>query len=182
MSGEPCRGGQTLVVIISSICFMFYLNNWTIFLPAITNRIGFVLHLNKMSWEIVELSNLKCWDQSDLAFAKENCNLLLLKNSLNYRVSKKRVCLMGHKRHQKWTKDKSRVNFGNFRKFPFQWAQKLPIFVKKWLRKTRSNMASWLPLNENIALPEVMLQIHPLPITLLDFDYRWENMINHAIL
>ena len=48
----------------------------------------------------------------------------------------------GHRGHQKWTKDKSRVSFGKFRKFPFQWAQKHPIFVKKRLRNIRSNMAT----------------------------------------
>ena len=40
---------------------------------------------------------------------------------------------MGHRGHQEWTRDKSR-------KFPFWWAQKLPIFDKKWLRKMRSKM------------------------------------------
>ena len=28
--------------------------------------------------------------------------------------------LMGYRGHQKWTKDKSRVSFEKFRKFPFQ--------------------------------------------------------------
>ena len=50
--------------------------------------------------------------------------------------------LMGYTGHQKWTKHKSWVSFGKFRKFPFQWTQKLPIFVKKQLRKLRSNMAT----------------------------------------
>ena len=49
----------------------------------------------------------------------------------------------------KWTKHKSRVSFEKFRKFPFQWTQKLPIFVKKQLRKLRSNMAT-LPLKYGI--------------------------------
>ena len=37
------------------------------------------------------------------------------------RVSQKKgdPCLMGHKGHQKWAKDKSRVSFEKFGKFPF---------------------------------------------------------------
>ena len=50
------------------------------------------------------------------------------------------LCLMGHRGHQEWTRDKSRVSFENLRKFPFWWAQKLPIFDRKWLRKMRSKM------------------------------------------
>ena len=50
------------------------------------------------------------------------------------------LCLMGHRGHQEWTRDKSRVSFENLRKFPFWWAQKLIIFVKKRLRKMRSKM------------------------------------------
>ena len=50
------------------------------------------------------------------------------------------LCLMGHRGHQEWTRDKSRVSFENLRKFPFWWAQKLPIFDKKWVRKMRSKM------------------------------------------
>ena len=48
--------------------------------------------------------------------------------------------LTGHRGHQEWTRDKSRVSFAKFRKFPFWWAQKLLIFVRKWLRKMRSKM------------------------------------------
>ena len=61
-----------------------------------------------------------------------------------YRVSQKNaiLCLMGHRGHQEWTRDKSRVSFENLRKFPFWWAQKLPIFDKKWLRKMRLKMPS----------------------------------------
>ena len=40
------------------------------------------------------------------------------------------------------SKYKCRVSFEKFRKFPFQWAQKLPNFVEKRLRKMRSNMAT----------------------------------------
>ena len=50
------------------------------------------------------------------------------------------LCLMGHREHQEWTRDKSRLSFENLRKFPFWWAQKLPIFDRKWLRKMRSKM------------------------------------------
>ena len=50
------------------------------------------------------------------------------------------LCLIGHRGHQEWTRDKSRVSFENLRKFPFWWAQKLPIFDKKRLRKMRSKM------------------------------------------
>ena len=50
--------------------------------------------------------------------------------------------LMGHRGHQKWTKDKSWVSFAKFRLFPFKWTQKLHIFVKKLPRKTRSNMVN----------------------------------------
>ena len=46
--------------------------------------------------------------------------------------------LTGHRGHQEWTRDKSRVSFEKFRKFPFWWAQKLLIFVRKCLRKMRS--------------------------------------------
>ena len=29
------------------------------------------------------------------------------------------LCLTGHRGHQEWTRDKSRVSFAKFRKFPF---------------------------------------------------------------
>ena len=51
-----------------------------------------------------------------------------------------RLCLTGHRGYQKWTIDKSRVSFEKFRKFPFWWAQKLLIFVRKWLRKLSPKM------------------------------------------
>ena len=50
------------------------------------------------------------------------------------------LTLTGHRGHQEWTRDKSRVSFAKFRKFPFWWAQKLLIFVRKWLRKMRSKL------------------------------------------
>ena len=43
--------------------------------------------------------------------------------------------LTGYREHQKWVIDKSRVSFEKFRKFPFQRAQKLPIFVEKTTEK-----------------------------------------------
>ena len=55
-------------------------------------------------------------------------------------VPKKKLCLMGHRGHQESTRDKSRLSFENLRKFPFWWAQKQPIFDKKWLRKMRSKL------------------------------------------
>ena len=38
-----------------------------------------------------------------------------------YRVSQKNaiLCLMGHRGHQEWTRDKSRLSFEYLRKFPF---------------------------------------------------------------
>ena len=61
-----------------------------------------------------------------------------------YRVSQKKggSSLMGCRGYQNWTTDKSWGCFGKFRKFPFQWAQKLNNFEKKRLRKTSSNMAT----------------------------------------
>ena len=32
---------------------------------------------------------------------------------------KTQLCLIGHRGHQEWTRDKSRVSFENLRKFPF---------------------------------------------------------------
>ena len=51
-----------------------------------------------------------------------------------------RLRLTGHKGHQEWTRDKSRVSFAKFRKFSFWWAQKLLKFVRKWLRNMSSKM------------------------------------------
>ena len=70
--------------------------------------------------------------------------------------------LVGCRGHQKWAKDKSWVSFKKFRRFPFQWALKLPNFVKKQLRKTRSNMP---PLIEKMTFYGNTLWIHLLPVT-----------------
>ena len=62
--------------------------------------------------------------------------------------------LNGHKGHQNWTNDKSRVSFEKFRKFPVWWAQKLLILSKNGREKWDQ---TWLPPlnNHNIWGPPV---------------------------
>ena len=54
------------------------------------------------------------------------------------------LCLTGYRGYQKWTINKSRVSFEKLRKFPFWWAQKLLIFVRKRLRKMGPKMPTLL--------------------------------------
>ena len=78
-------------------------------------------------------------------------------------VSKKNapLCLTGLGGYQKWTMGKSRVSFEKFRKFPFWWAQKLLIFVRKWLRKMRPKMPT--PLEKRHAFGSYKDLLHLLP-------------------